>query len=75
MQTLQIQIQDNYFQKFLDFINSSPKQSIEIVQNEEIYSTPKDEIIQSLKGAIQEVNLEKEGKIEFKSARDFLNEF
>jgi len=74
MQTLQIQIQDSYFQKFLDFINSSPKQSIEIVQNEEIYATPKDEIIKSLKCAIQEVNLEKKGKIEFKSARDFLNE-
>jgi len=44
MQTLQIQIQDNYFQKFLDFINSSPKQSIEIVQNEEIHSIPKEDL-------------------------------
>jgi len=73
MQTLQIQIQDSYFQKFLDFINSSPKQSIKIVQNDEIYSTPKDEIIQSLKGAIQEVN-SKSIYTKEKTLEDFLNE-
>jgi len=73
MQTLQIQIQDSYFQKFLEFINSSPKQSIEIVQNEEIYSTPKDEIIKSLKGAIQEIN-SKSIYTKEKTLEDFLNE-
>ena len=73
MQTLQIQIQDSYFQKFLEFINSSPKQSIEIVQNEEIYSTPKDEIIKSLKGAIQEVN-SKSIYTKEKTLEDFLSE-
>ncbi|WP_128547998.1 hypothetical protein [Larkinella soli] len=42
---------------------------------EEEYREPtKEEILQGLKSAMEEVKLHQEGKIKLKSARDFLNE-
>ncbi len=54
------------FVKSLDFIR---------IQSKEDYEEPtKQEILDSIKQGMKEVQLHKEGKIELQSARDFLNE-
>lgn len=54
------------FVKSLDFIH---------IQSKEDYEEPtKQEILDSIKQGMKEVQLHKEGKIELQSARDFLNE-
>jgi hypothetical protein len=54
------------FVKSLDFIH---------IQSKEDYEEPtKQEILNSIKQGMKEVQLHKEGKIELQSAREFLNE-
>ena len=54
------------FVKSLDFIR---------IQSKEDYEEPtKQEILDSLKKGMKEVQLHKEGKIELQSAREFLND-
>lgn len=54
------------FVKSLDFIR---------IQSKEDYEEPtKQEILDSIKQGMKEVQLHKEGKIELQSARNFLNE-
>ena len=54
------------FVKSLDFIH---------IQSKEDYEEPtKQEILDSIRQGMKEVQLHKEGKIELQSARDFLNE-
>jgi len=54
------------FIKTLDFIN---------IESKEDYEEPtKEEIQESIRQGIKDVQLHKEGKIELQSARDFLNE-
>jgi hypothetical protein len=54
------------FVKSLDFIR---------IQSKEDYEEPtKQEILDSIKQGMKEVQLHQEGKIELQSARDFLNE-
>lgn len=54
------------FVKSLDFIR---------IQSKEDYEEPtKQEILDSIKQGMKEVQLHKEGKIELQSAKDFLNE-
>lgn len=54
------------FVKSLDFIH---------IQSKEDYQEPtKQEILDSIKQGMKEVQLHKEGKIKLQSARDFLNE-
>jgi len=44
------------------------------MREEEVYVTPKEEIIASLKSAIEEVKLYEEGKIELKTFEELLDE-
>jgi len=44
------------------------------MREEEVYATPKEEIIASLKSAIEEVKLYEEGKIELKTFEELLDE-
>lgn len=54
------------FVKSLDFIH---------IQSKEDYEEPtKQEILDSIKQGMKEVQLHREGKIKLQSARDFLNE-
>jgi hypothetical protein len=54
----------------------SPKEKsklIALLQEEEEYMT-KEELVERIKEGLEEVKLYKEGKIKFKSAREFINE-
>lgn len=67
-----LDINDNKAAAFLNFVKSL---DFIRIQSKEDYEEPtKQEILDSIKQGIKEVQLHKEGKIELQSARDFLNE-
>jgi hypothetical protein len=67
-----LEINDNKAAAFLNFIKSL---DFIRIQSKEDYEEPtKQEILDSIKQGMKEVQLHKEGKINLQSARDFLNE-
>lgn len=55
----------------------SPKEKtklIALLQEEEEEHMTKEELVERIKEGLEEVKLYKEGKIKFKSAREFINE-
>lgn len=68
-----LDINDNKAAAFLNFVKSL---DFIHIQSKEDYEEPtKQEILDSIRQGMKEVQLHKEGKIELQSARDFLNEF
>ena len=67
-----LDIKDSKAAAFLNFIKSLD--FIQIQTNEDYEEPTKDEIQESIRQGIKEVQLHKQGKIELQSARDFLNE-
>ncbi len=67
-----LDIQDSKAQAFLTFIRSLD--FIKIENKEDFREPSKQEILESIKNGMKEVELHKAGKIELQSARDFLNE-
>lgn len=67
-----LEIKDSKAAAFLNFVKSL--EFISIQSNEDYEEPTKQEILESIKHGIKEVQLHKEGKIELQSARDFLNE-
>ena len=67
-----LDINDNKATAFLNFIKSLD--FIKIHSQEDYEEPTKQEILDSIKRGMKEVQLHKEGKIELQSARDFLNE-
>lgn len=67
-----LDIKDSKAAAFLNFIKSL---DFIRIQSKEDYEEPtKQEILNSIKQGMQEVQLHQEGKIKLQSARDFLNE-
>ena len=67
-----LDIQDSKAAAFLNFVRSL---DFIHIQSKEDYEEPtKQEILDSIKQGMKEVQLHKEGKIELQSARDFLTE-
>jgi hypothetical protein len=67
-----LDIKDSKAAAFLNFVKSLD--FIRIQSNEDYEEPTKQEILDSIKQGMKEVQLHKEGKIELQSARDFLNE-
>ena len=67
-----LDIKDNKAAAFLNFIKSLD--FIHIYNQEEYQEPTKQEILDSIKQGMKEVQLHNEGKIKLPSARDFLNE-
>jgi hypothetical protein len=67
-----IDIKDSKAAAFINFISSLD--FIKIETKEDYVEPTKEEILNSIKKGIKEVQLHKEGKIKLQSARDFLNE-
>jgi hypothetical protein len=67
-----LDINDSKAAAFLNFIKSL---DFIRIQSKEDYEEPtKEEILNSIKQGMKEVQLHQQGKIELQSARDFLNE-
>lgn len=67
-----LDINDNKAAAFLNFVESL---DFIRIQSKEDYEEPtKQEILDSIKQGMKEVQLHKEGKIKLQSAQDFLNE-
>ena len=67
-----LDIKDSKAAAFLNFVKSL---YFIHIQSKEDYEEPtKQEILDSIRQGMKEVQLHKEGKIELQSARDFLNE-
>ncbi len=67
-----LDINDNKAAAFLNYVKSL---DFIRIQSKEDYEEPtKQEILDSIRQGMKEVQLHKEGKIELQSARDFLNE-
>ncbi|WP_194974854.1 hypothetical protein [Aquiflexum lacus] len=67
-----LEINDNKAAAFINFIKSL---DFVHIHSEEDYKEPtKQEIIESIRQGMKEVQLHQEGKIKLQSARDFLNE-
>ena len=67
-----LEINDSKAAAFLNFVKSL---DFIRIQSKEDYEEPtKQEILDSIRQGMKEVQLHKEGKIELQSARDFLNE-
>lgn len=67
-----LDIEDNKAAAFLNFIKSLD--FIHIHKKEDYEEPTKQEILESIKQGMKEVQLYQEGKIKLQSARDFLNE-
>lgn len=67
-----LDIKDNKAAAFLNFIKSLD--FIHIHKQEDYEEPTKQEILESIKQGMKEVQLHQEGKIKLQSARDFLNE-
>ena len=67
-----LDIKDSKAAAFLNFIKSLD--FIQIQTTEDYEEPTKDEIQESIRQGIKEVQFHKQGKIELQSARDFLNE-
>jgi hypothetical protein len=67
-----LDINDNKAAAFLNFVKSLDFIRIEI--NEDYEEPTKQEILDSIRQGMKEIQLHKEGKIKLQSARDFLNE-
>ncbi len=67
-----LEIQDSKASAFLNFVKSL---DFIRIQSKDDYKEPtKQEILDSIKEGMKEIQLYKEGKIELESAKDFLNE-
>ena len=67
-----LDINDSKAAAFLNFVKSLD--FIHIHSKEDYEEPTKQEILDSIRQGMKEVQLHKEGKIELQSARDFLNE-
>lgn len=67
-----LDIKDNKAAAFLNFMKSLD--FIHIDKPEDFQEPTKQEILESIKQGIKEVQLHQEGKIKLQPARDFLNE-
>ncbi|MEX2594027.1 MAG: hypothetical protein WD426_14735 [Anditalea sp.] len=67
-----LDINDSKAAAFLNFVKSLD--FIRIHSKEDYEEPTKQEILDSIRQGMKEVQLHKEGKIELQSARDFLNE-
>jgi hypothetical protein len=67
-----LEINDSKAAAFLNFVKSLD--FIRIHSKEDYEEPTKQEILDSIKQGMKEVQLHKEGKVELQSARDFLNE-
>ncbi len=67
-----LEINDSKAAAFLNFVKSLD--FIRIHSKEDYEEPTKQEILDSIKQGMKEVQLHQEGKIELQSARDFLNE-
>ena len=70
MKQITLHIPDKKVPFFMELIKSL--KFIKKVETEE--ETSKEEILQGIKEAVDQVNLAKQGKVKLKSARDLLNE-
>ncbi len=68
-----LDINDNKAAAFLNFVKSLD--FIRIYSKEDYEEPTKQEILDSIRQGMKEVQLHQEGKIKLQSARDFLNEF
>lgn len=67
-----IDIKDSKATSFINFIKSLD--FIKIQSSEDLEEPTKQEILDSIEQGLKEVQMHQEGKIELKSARDFINE-